>query len=72
MRPQRLWSEFFLVYQSSNAVNESPHIEIDEQTNVLVAQFQIGQQLRMMKWQNSFNSFYFDDDSILHKLWPRG
>jgi hypothetical protein len=54
-----------IVDQASNAVFQMLDVKVDEQSDLLVAQFEIGYELGMMDRMNGLNGFYFDYNFIL-------
>jgi hypothetical protein len=56
----------FLVGDSLNAIFEAKHVKIDQQSDFLFAQFQVGQQLSLVDRLDFTDSFQFNDDPIVN------
>jgi hypothetical protein len=56
-----------IVDHSPDAVLEARNVEIDEKTEVLAAQLQIGKRLGLVKRKELVNRFQLYDDCVLHE-----
>jgi hypothetical protein len=56
-----------VIRNSPDAVLQDGDIEIDQQPDLLVGGFQIGQQLGRMDGQDLLNGFELHDDCVLHQ-----
>ncbi len=52
---------------SFDAVFEQDDVEVNQQTNFFLLQFEIGKQLCLVKWDHLLDGFEFNDDFVLDK-----
>ena len=55
-----------LQHAPRDSVGQGHRIEVDQQTNLVVAEPEIGQHLALMHWQYAFDRFDFQDDLLFH------
>jgi dipeptidyl-peptidase-4 len=67
MKENRLPPFSFSVHPTNDAIDQTGHVEIDQQTDLGVTQFQVGNQLGFVDGKDFLDSLQFDNHGILHE-----